>query len=54
MLQEIGGQYRRDESGAANSEKKTCTDTVMPKLLEELTGYAGHEACGCEDRDDGQ
>ncbi len=53
MLEEIGGQHRRDEARREQREEHLHRDGDA-ELLEELSGDARHEACGGEDRDDGQ
>jgi hypothetical protein len=53
ILQEVGGQHRRDEAGGQQREEHLHRHRDA-ELLEELPGDAGHEARRREDRDDGQ
>jgi hypothetical protein len=53
MLEEVRSQHRRDETRGEQREEHLHRDGDA-ELLEELSGDARHEACGCEDRDDGQ
>ena len=53
ILQEIGGQHRRDEARGEQREEHLHRHRDA-ELLEELPGDAGHEARGREDRDDGE
>ena len=53
VLQEVGGQHRRDEAGGQQREEHLHRHRDA-ELLEELPGDAGHEARRREDRDDGQ
>ena len=53
ILQEVGGQHRRDEARGQQREEHLHRHRDA-ELLEELPGDAGHEARRREDRDDGQ
>ena len=53
ILQEIGGQHRRDEARGEQREEHLHRNRDA-ELLEELAGDARHEAGGREDRDDGE
>ena len=53
ILQEVGGQHRRDEARGQQREEHLHRYRDA-ELLEELPGDTGHETGGCEDRDDGQ
>ena len=53
VLEEIGGQHRRDEARGEQREEHLHRNRDA-ELLEELPGDPGHEARGREDRDDGQ
>ena len=53
VLEEIGGQHRRDEARGQQREEHLHRNRDA-ELLEELPGDAGHEACRREDRDDRQ
>ena len=53
ILQEVGGQHRRDEARGEQREEHLHRHGDA-ELLEELPGDPRHEACGREDRDDGQ
>src|SRR6266404_2403520 len=53
MFEEIGGEHRGDEACGEQREEYLHRHRDA-ELLEELPGHAGHEACGCEDRNDRQ
>ena len=51
--EEIGSEHRRNQA-RAKQRKQNLHGNSQAKLFEELSGYRSHEACGQENRDDGQ